>query len=156
MPMLWVEAQTTSPSDGLAPEVVPPADGIADDLPARPHAPRQGQGAAPEEIRVFATISCAAGTRCRAFLRQGAEAEACGRVRVPAPPDRAELCFTRDEGPWKERRWETAPATLDAGTRRISARVPGDARVAYLNLIASSNCLVSTEHVVRGADGSWE
>ncbi len=59
----------------------------------------------------------------------------------------AELLYTEDEGAWKDRRWQTAPAVIDQTKHTATATLPAKAKVYYLNLIDDRNLLVSTPHV---------
>ena len=77
------------------------------------------------------------------------ETECWVTYESPVPLTKAELCFTRDEGRWQDRKWESSPATIDAAQQRVSAPVPEDARVVYLNLFDDRNCAVSSEHIER-------
>jgi len=58
---------------------------------------------------------------------------------------KAELDYTVDGGPWQERRWETAPATVSGGmvTATLPARRP---LVYYLYVTDKRGCAVSTPH----------
>lgn len=152
MPMLWVTGSNdfAYPMDSLQKSYRLPKGPRTICLRVRmPHG--QGQGAAPEEIRILADHLLRGGPPLPRIVKQGGDAKALwAEYASPAPPVGAEICFTRDGGGWKERKWETAPAKLDSGARRISANLPDGVRAAFLNLIASTNCLVSTEHV------SWD
>lgn len=149
MPMLWVTGSNdfAYPMDSLQKSYRLPSGPRTICLRVRmPHG--QGQGASPEEIRVFAEHHLRGGPPLPRIVKQGGDARTVwAEYESPAPPTGAELCFTRDSGVWKERKWETAGAKLDAAGRRISADLPPGATVAYLNLLASTNCLVSAEHV---------
>jgi hypothetical protein len=70
------------------------------------------------------------------------------------PVVRADLNFTRDEGAWQQRKWETLPAQLDASRRQASARLPQGVKVYYLNLIDQRNLVVSSEHSSDVADAA--
>ncbi|MFM7075193.1 MAG: alpha/beta hydrolase family protein [Planctomycetaceae bacterium] len=119
-------------------------------------------GENPEEIRAFAD----------AILRDPASPPAAGLPTVTGqgtlgdrtwlswrggrPIRTAELCFTLADGPWQDRLWETAPATIEAGAddgagggARASAVVPAGATAWYLNLVDEAGLVVSGEHVVR-------
>ena len=63
---------------------------------------------------------------------------------------KAELNFTRDMGKWQDRKWETVPALLVADQQRITAELPVDALVYYLNLVDEQGLVVSTEHEMLG------
>lgn len=68
---------------------------------------------------------------------------------APVPLTKAELTFTRDTGKWQDRKWEAAPASIDAAAGRVTATIPADAKVYYMNLFDERNCVVSSEHVER-------
>jgi dienelactone hydrolase len=58
---------------------------------------------------------------------------------------RAELNYcVESDGPWEPRKWLTLPATLTPSA--VTARLPANASVYFLNLIDDRGCLVSTEH----------
>lgn len=56
----------------------------------------------------------------------------------------AELNFTTDNGLWPFREWHSLPAQLDG--ERVTATLPADATVYYLNLFDERECAVSGEH----------
>jgi dienelactone hydrolase len=61
------------------------------------------------------------------------------------PVVRAELSYSMEsEGPWKQRKWVTIPATVTPSA--VTARLPAEARVYFLNLIDDRGSIVSTEH----------
>jgi hypothetical protein len=62
---------------------------------------------------------------------------------------KAELAFTRDVGKWQDRKWESLPAEIEANASRVTAKIPADAKVFYLNLFDDRNCAVSSQHVER-------
>lgn len=109
-----------------------------------PHA-HGGAGEKPEEIRVFADSILKGGqplARVGGFWREGAEVSVDYTAQVPIVA--AELNYTRAEGRWQDRLWESVPAEIRAG--RASAVLPEGARVYYFNLFDERGCVVSTEH----------
>jgi hypothetical protein len=109
-------------------------------------------GARPAEIFAYAKARLAGGEPLLKLERQGGYADEVWAIyKGKQPLARAELCFTRDTGKWQERTWETVPAAIDAKQRRISARVPAEARAWFLNLVDDRGLIVSTEHAVGGA-----
>jgi dienelactone hydrolase len=107
-----------------------------------------GPGEKPEEIHAFANALFKGGAPLARVTGQGVEkGEAWATFASKSPVVKAELNFTRDEGKWQKRNWETLPAKLEGG--RASAAVPEGARVFYLNLVDDRNLVVSTEHVER-------
>jgi hypothetical protein len=66
---------------------------------------------------------------------------------------RAELNFTADDkSPWEKRSWRTAPATVNPDS--ITAELPPEARVFYLNLIDDRGYIVGTEHCLKSEESS--
>ncbi len=110
-----------------------------------------GAGENPEEIHVFANAILRHETPLPKIVAATFDGTTCAATyEAAAPLLRAELTFTRSRDPeWPARDWETAPATLDAAARRVTAPVPADASAFYLNLFDARDCCVSTEHVER-------
>ena len=81
-------------------------------------------------------------------MKQGLEKDlAWAEFASKAPAVRivkAELSFTKDQGKWQGRVWESIPAAIDG--LRVSARVPEGATAAYLNLFDDRGLVVSAEH----------
>jgi hypothetical protein len=112
-----------------------------------------GHGAAgenPEEIHVFANSILQSGKPLPVILEQGSDGDKAWAVfDSTVAITKAELCFTRKTGRWQDREWESSPAEIDAVNSRISAVVPADATVFYLNLFDERDCVVSSEHIER-------
>ena len=112
-----------------------------------------GHGAAgenPEEIHVFANQILRQGKPLATITDQGHSAdEAWATFKSEVSITKAELAFTRDVGKWQDRKWESIPAEIDANASRVTARIPADAKVFYLNLFDERNCAVSSPHVER-------
>ena len=105
----------------------------------------QEPGATPEEIAVFADSHVRGAAPLPRIAGQGREgAEVWAVFTSKAPVVRAELNVTRETGPWTKRTWETLPATV--ADDRVTAKLPDDARVYFLNLLDDRGCVVSTEH----------
>lgn len=84
------------------------------------------------------------------ILDQGnLDGETWATFKTEAAIVKAELCFTRSTGKWQDREWETLPAEIDPGTTRVTATVPKEATVFYLNLFDDRNCAVSSAHQER-------
>jgi hypothetical protein len=104
-----------------------------------------GAGENPEEIRVFADSILKAAPPLLRITDQGREPEnVWATFATKVPLVKAELNFTRDDGPWQNRKWEAAAATIVGN--RVAARLPQGSRVYYLNLTDGRGCVVSTEH----------
>lgn len=107
-------------------------------------------GENPEEIHIFANSLLKQGKPLPAITEQGqTNEEAWAKFKADVPIVSAELAWTRDTGKWQDRKWEQLPATVDAVAGRVSAKIPVEARVFYLNLFDDRNCAVSTQHVER-------
>jgi dienelactone hydrolase len=119
-----------------------------------PHA-HGGAGENPEEIHAFANHLCRQAPALPRIVSQGREdGEAWVTFEASRAVSNAELLYTRDAGPWKDRYWEAMPAALDAQGRRASARIPEGVRVYYFNLLDDQGCIVSSEHEEMAAPES--
>ncbi len=104
-----------------------------------------GEGERPKEIQVFADSLLKRGAPLPKITGQGRKGDQVwATFKSKVPLLKAELNFTRDTGNWKERRWESVPAKISRG--KLTASLPSDARVYYLNLFDDRSCVVSTEH----------
>lgn len=59
----------------------------------------------------------------------------------------ASLHFTIDDGPPKERKWQTKAATVEA--RKVAASVPAEASIYYLSVTDDRGAMVSSDLVFR-------
>lgn len=108
------------------------------------------QGAAPEEIAAFADAILRHGKPLAEIRNAGLEgSEAYVRFRSARPVVKAELNYTAADGVWKERKWETAAATLDAKRGSARAQIPAGTKVYYFNLFDKDGLVVSSEHAVQ-------
>jgi hypothetical protein len=106
------------------------------------------QGWAPAEIGAYADSHLAGGSPPAKVTGQGEEGGRAWAVfEAESPVTRAALNYTTDTGPWRERTWESVPATVEGGRARVS--LPEGTAVHYLNLTDGRGLTVSTEHVVR-------
>jgi hypothetical protein len=106
-----------------------------------------GAGENPEEIRVFADSILKGGIpliRVNGSGQQGLKAWVTFSSHVRAV--KVELNFTRDTGPWQDRKWESLDARQTNG--RAEADLPEGTHVFYFNLFDDRNCVVSTEHQI--------
>ncbi len=107
-------------------------------------------GENPEEIHLFANQILRGEKPLPKITKQGHTAdEAWATFHSEVPITKAELCYTSANGKWQDRQWDQLPAEIDVKTNRITAKIPADAKVFYLNLFDDRNCAVSTEHVER-------
>ena len=100
-------------------------------------------GASPEEIAAFADAIFRKGKPLPRIVKttpQGVE------YKSKAAVVKAELNYTKDEGRWQDRKWESVPAQLDTKARRVVARAPSDATAWYINLFDERGLVVSSEH----------
>ncbi|WP_165245628.1 alpha/beta hydrolase family protein [Paludisphaera soli] len=106
-----------------------------------------GAGENPEEIRTFAD----------SILKHGPGLPRVGPIREDgeilttnyegdSPIVRAELLFTKADGPWPERLWEAVDAAVDPTSKTVTARRPEAARAYYFNLLDERGQVVSTPH----------
>lgn len=107
-----------------------------------------GPGENPEEIHVFANAHTR-GTPNLATLETSIQEgdKVLWRYQSARPMVRAELCFTKDSGPWLKRFWDSMPAQLDSQKRQVTATLPQNATTYYVNLIDANDLVVSSEHV---------
>jgi len=152
MPILWVNGTNdfAYPMDSWRKSYLLPKGNRTLCLRIRmPH----GHGAAgenPEEIHVFANQFLRQGKALATITDQGLDANtAWATFRSEVAISKGELAFTRDDGKWQDRKWESLPAEIDATASRISAPIPADAKVYYLNLFDDRDCVVSSQHVIR-------
>ena len=102
-------------------------------------------GENPEEIHVFANSILNHGKPLVKITEHGnRDDEAWATFNSEVSVIKAELCFTRWTGKWQDREWETLPAQIDEAASRVTANVPADATVFYLNLFDDRQCAVST------------
>lgn len=108
-----------------------------------------GHGAAgegPEEIHIFADSILCGGDPLPKFTGTGRDGNTVwATFETKVPIERAELTYTKATGAWKERLWESVPATIENG--KITAALPEGVTVYYVNIFDKRGCVVSTEHV---------
>jgi dienelactone hydrolase len=111
-----------------------------------PHG-HNGPGENPPEILAFADSITQGKTALAAIEARGRDGgRVWARFHAGSPIVKAELLYTNDEGPWKDRRWQTATAKLDQTASTVSATVPPEAKVYFMNLIDDHDRVVSTVH----------
>jgi dienelactone hydrolase len=150
MPFLWVNGTNdfAYPLDSYQKSYRLPAPERTLAIRVRMAHAHGGPGEKPEEIHAFANALFKGGAPLAKVTGQGVEkGEMWATFTSKAPVVKAELCFTTSDAKWKDRLWETAPATISGG--RVSAAVPDGARAFYLNLFDDRTLAVSTEHVER-------
>jgi hypothetical protein len=111
-----------------------------------PHG-HHGPGENPPEILAFADSIVRSGTPLAKIEQQGRDGDRVwARFGSDSPVVKAELLYTSDLGPWKDRRWHTAPAELGQSATIATAILPPKATVYFLNLIDANGRVVSSEH----------
>jgi hypothetical protein len=104
-----------------------------------------GAGENPEEIRVFADSQFKGAKPLSRITRSGRDGNtAWAEYDAQVPIVKAELNFTKDQGKWQDRKWESS--VLQCSGNRISAALPEGTRAYYFNLFEERGCLVSSEH----------
>ncbi|HNQ35257.1 MAG TPA: acetylxylan esterase [bacterium] len=148
-PLLWVTGPTDAayPLDSLQKSYrLPPSPRTLCVRVGMTHG-HGGPGENPEEIRTRAEARLKGGidlARITAAGREGRRAFVSFEGRVPVV--KAELNYTTDAGPWRERKWQTIPAELDAAAGRAEGPLPKGATVYYFNLADERRLVVSSEH----------
>jgi len=149
MPMLWVTGTNdfAYPMDSLRKSYRLPKGPRTLCIRLRmPHG-HGGAGESPEEIHAFADSLLESGTALPALVAQGRDGrEAWARFRASAPLTQAELLFTKDQGKWQDRQWESLPAQLDAASGEARAPLPEGTTIYYFNVTDNRNLTVSSEH----------
>jgi dienelactone hydrolase len=110
-----------------------------------PHAHIPGQ--TPEEIHTFADTFAKGGiplaSVSKITLQNG---RAKSTFKSPVPIVKAELIFTKDNGPWVNRFWQSLAARVNTATKTIEADLPEGTTTYYFNVTDSRGLIVSTEH----------
>jgi len=108
-----------------------------------PHGHTEGE--VPEEIHALADQALKGGPALCRITDQGRDVrEVWATFDAEVPVTKAELCFTKGTGPWVDRLWEAAPATLQDG--RVTATLPEGTTCCFLNLTDERGLITSTEH----------
>jgi dienelactone hydrolase len=158
MPMLWVTGTNdfAYPMDSLQKSYRQPKGPRW--LSIRPRMPHGhgGPGENPEEIRAMADWILRDGKPLPRITDRGRDGRrAWAAFESPVPVAKAVLHYTRDAGPWKERKWQEAPAALDAAAGEVSAELPEGTAVYCLNLTDARGLVVSSEHeAMRAPDAA--
>jgi len=150
MPKLWVTGTNDNAFSLYAVQESYRAAGGRSTLCIRLRMPHghNGPGENPEEIHVFANSILNGGKPLAKITAQLHHNQSVGiSFQSEAPIDRAELLYTKGTGSWKERLWETAPASVDNVKHAVTAVLPKGTTVYFVNLIDNRNLVVSSEHV---------
>lgn len=149
MPMLWVTGTNdfAYPMDSLRKSYRLPKGPRTLCLRVRmPHG-HGGAGENPEEIHAFADSLLESGVVLPSLVAQGRDGrDAWARFRAPAPLTQAELLFTKDQGKWQDRKWESIPAQFDAASEEARVSLPEGTKVYYFNVTDNRGLIVSSEH----------
>jgi dienelactone hydrolase len=108
-----------------------------------------GAGENPEEIHAFADSIVKGGqplVEVSSIVQDGSTIRAAFGGQGPVA--NAQLLYTKADGPWHDRLWETAEARVDQQARTLDAKLPSGARVYFLNLVDAQGRVVSTQHRV--------
>ena len=99
-------------------------------------------GENPEEIHVFMNSILKRGTPFPVFQEYlGEGSQIMARFQGTVKIEKAELCFTKDNGVWTDRHWEAIPANLNSNT--VSAKRPDGSTAWYFNLYDERGCTIS-------------
>ena len=113
-----------------------------------PHG-HDGPGENPEEIHAFADSIVRGYPPLARVLDHGTADGLAFATYEGGAIARAELLFTKDSGPWTDRKWETAPASLDAPKKRASAALPEGTTAFFVNLIDDKGLVVAPRTTSR-------
>ncbi len=106
-----------------------------------------GAGENPEEIHAFMNSILCEGKPLPEFIEvQSDDLQASARFRSEVNIAKAELCYTIDEGAWQERNWQSLPMVIEGDT--VSAQIPPNTKVWYINLFDERDCVISTRYFV--------
>ena len=117
-----------------------------------PHG-HDGPGENPAEIHAFADSMVGQGPPLAQVTSQVLEGSQLRATYTgPVGIESAELVYTlSDNDNWEQREWQSAPTILDREAHTVNAHIPCGVTTAFLNLVDSRQCVVSTEHVVISA-----
>ena len=108
----------------------------------------QQDGWQPKEIYAFADSKLKGGTPLIQCGKQGSKGEKIWTAYASSlPVVSAALNYTIDSGAWKDRKWQTIDAQVDAAAKRVTASLPTGTTAYYFNLTDNRGCFVSTEHI---------
>lgn len=109
-------------------------------------------GATPPEIPAFAAGVLGIAEPLASVTR--IQPATHGSVRLDfqsrTPIVTAELNFTTDVGSWKDRLWNTLPASLSSSQSFATAELPKATKAYFINLTDQRGLIVSSEHQVVG------
>lgn len=152
MPMLWVTGTNdfSYPMDSLQKSYrLPPSPRTLCIRVEMPHA-HGGPGENPLEIHLFAEQQLNNGLPLPRILEQKIAGKTVTlSYETSTPIVTAELTFTRDTGPWLERKWQVLPLEVPTTTNEVTTTLSDDITVFYINLIDDCGALMSSEHVER-------
>ena len=151
MPMLWVTGTNdfAYPLDSLQKSYRLPSGERTVCIRLRMIHGHGPPGEGPQEILTFANSVVSGGPKLCRILKQGRDSGTVWAAYAGVGKlARAELLFTaKGDGPWKERDWDVVAADIDLTSRRVTAKLPANAKVYFVNLIDELGQIVSTEHV---------
>lgn len=152
MPFLWVDGTNDMfyPLDSLQKSYsLPRGPRTLSIRICMPHNHEAGERA--QEIQAFADHYLKSGVPVASVRSQGRKGRSV-YVTYEAQVSivRAELTYTMDNGPWKDRRWDAVPAEVNPGERLVRAILPQDVTVFYFNLTDDRGLLVSSDPTSAG------
>ncbi|MCX7047630.1 MAG: acetylxylan esterase [Candidatus Sumerlaeota bacterium] len=109
-----------------------------------------GPGEKPKEIYAFAESIVNGAPALPKITAQGRDGDQIWvTYQSDMPILKAELNITKDKGKWPSCKWDALPARLEtsAKTGKALATLPAGTTVYYMNLFASGDLVVSSEHV---------
>jgi len=104
-------------------------------------------GEVPAEIAAFADQLLRGKEPLARCVKQGIDGRTVWAVfESKIPLVRAQGVYTKDTGPWQQRKWVVEPAALDKPSGRASFEAPEGVSAVYLAVIDERKLLASSEH----------
>lgn len=150
MPMLWVNGVNDyhyPPGPWQRSYRLPPGPRVISLKLSLPHG--DGDLVNPPETLAMAGHFLCHGKPLPRVVSQGRDFELVWAViKAETPLAKAELLYTKDFGPWRDRAWKSVPAERDETETKFSAELPDGVSACFMNFTDANGVTVSTEHEV--------
>ncbi|MBC7979396.1 MAG: acetylxylan esterase [Armatimonadetes bacterium] len=149
LPLLWTTGTNdfAYPLDSLQKSYLAVKGMVHLSIPGdMPHG--QEEGASAEVIHAFADQVLKKGIPLPVISpQQVAGGTTSSKFKSDTPIEKAELLYTSDTGNWKERKWNSKEAGVDNEASKVSAEIPPEAKVFYLNIHDRRGFAMSSRHI---------
>lgn len=106
-----------------------------------------------EEVYAFADSICKSGEKMVSFLAEQVEGEtAMVRLGYSTSLETVELLYTKDTGPWKDRKWQSIPAEVDPVLSVVKATVHEGTNAYFFNATNDKGLISSSKYVSEQED----